>query len=59
MNSWLHHHIVIVALVVHSLAVTGMKVDVEHLPWLASHLDPQLPHFIPTLSPRQLGSTQH
>jgi hypothetical protein len=59
MNNLLHRHIVIVVVIVaHGLALIGMKVDAKHLPWLASHLDPQLPHFIPTLSPRQPGRTQ-
>ncbi len=40
MNSWLHHHIIIVVVVALGLVVTGVKVDVEHMPWLASHLDP-------------------
>ncbi len=46
MNNWLHHHTIVVVVVVHGLVVTGKKVDVEHMPWLASHLDPQLPHII-------------
>ncbi len=40
MNSWLHRHIVVVAVVAHGLAVIGMKADVEHLPCLAGHRDP-------------------
>jgi hypothetical protein len=38
--------------VAHGVAMTGMKVDVEHMPWLASRDDPQLSHFVPILSPR-------
>ncbi len=38
--------------VAHGVAVTGVKVDVEHMQWLASRDDPQLPHFLPILSPR-------
>jgi len=64
-NSWLHHHTVVAAVVAHGLAVTGVKVDAEHLPWLASHPDPQLPHSIPTFKSlptrvhRAMGGVQH
>ncbi len=40
MNSWLHHHTVVVAVVTCGLVVIGMKVDDDHMPWLANHLDP-------------------
>jgi hypothetical protein len=38
--------------VAHGVAVTGVKVDVEHMLWLANRDDPQLSHFVPILSPR-------
>jgi len=57
MNSWLHHHIVI-DVVAHGLAIIGLKVDVEHMPCLANHQDPQLPHYVPILNPYQPRRTQ-
>jgi hypothetical protein len=57
-NIWLHHRTVVAAIVVHGLVITSVEVDAEHVPWLASHLNPQLPHSVPILSPHQLGRTQ-
>ncbi len=57
-NSWFHHHTFVAVFVVHGLEITGVKVDAEHMPWLASHRDPQLPHFVPILSTHQPGRTQ-
>jgi len=57
-NIRLHHRTVIVAIVAHGLAIIGVEVDAEHMPWLTSHLNPQFPHSVPILSPRQLGRTQ-
>ncbi len=40
MNGWFHHHNVVAIVVAHGLAIIGMKVDAEHMPWLVGHRDP-------------------
>jgi hypothetical protein len=58
MNGWFHRHVVVAVVVARGLEITGVKVDAKHMPWLASHCDPPLPHYVPILSTHQLGCTQ-
>ncbi len=53
MNGWFHRHPIVATVVAHGLEITGVKVDAEHMPWLVSCHDPQLPHSVLILSTRQ------
>jgi hypothetical protein len=52
-NGWFHRHPIVATVVAHGLEITGVKVDAEHMPWLVSCHDPQLPHSVLILSTRQ------